>query len=55
MSTHVGHAHDRATAAARSRSVLALTLVLTFAFLLVDHYLTPTAFQPGGLIFQKVG
>jgi len=26
-----------------------------FAFLLVDHYLMPTAFQPGGLIFEKVG
>ena len=36
MSTHVGHAHDRATAAARSRSVLALTLVLTVAFMLVE-------------------
>ena len=29
MSTHAGHAHDRATAAARSRPVLALTLALT--------------------------
>jgi cobalt-zinc-cadmium efflux system protein len=36
MSTHAGHAHDRATAAAQSRSVLALTLVLTCAFLLVE-------------------
>src|SRR6185436_13139712 len=36
MSTHVGHAHDRATAAAQSRSLLALTLVLTCAFLLVE-------------------
>jgi len=36
MSTHVGHAHDRATAAARSRSVLALTLALTVAFMLVE-------------------
>jgi protoheme IX farnesyltransferase len=30
-------------------------LMALFAFLLVDHYLMPTAFQPGGLIFQKVG
>src|SRR3954454_3655304 len=29
-------------------------LMALFAFLLVDHYLTPPAFQPGGLIFQKV-
>jgi hypothetical protein len=26
-----------------------------FAFLLVDHYLAPQAFQPGGLRFEKVG
>jgi len=36
MSTHAAHAHDRATAAARSRSVLALTLGLTCAFLIVE-------------------
>jgi len=30
-------------------------LMALFAFLLVDHYLMPTAFQPGGLIFEKVG
>ena len=36
MSTHAGHAHDRATAAARSRPVLALTLTLTCAFMLVE-------------------
>jgi len=30
-------------------------LMALFAFLLVDHYLIPTAFQPGGLIFEKVG
>ena len=30
-------------------------LMALFAFLLVDHYLMPMAFQPGGLIFQKVG
>jgi protoheme IX farnesyltransferase len=30
-------------------------LMTLFAFLLVDHYLTPPAFQPGGLIFEKVG
>jgi protoheme IX farnesyltransferase len=30
-------------------------LMALFAFLLVDHYLTAPAFQPGGLIFQKVG
>src|SRR5512132_4637873 len=36
MSTHAGHAHDRATAAARSRPVLALTLTLTCAFLVVE-------------------
>jgi len=36
MSTHAGHSHDRATAAARSRLVLALTLALTCAFMLVE-------------------
>jgi cobalt-zinc-cadmium efflux system protein len=36
MSTHAGHAHERETAAAQSRSVLALTLVLTCAFMLVE-------------------
>jgi cobalt-zinc-cadmium efflux system protein len=36
MATHEGHAHDRATAAARSRPVLALTLALTGGFLLVE-------------------
>jgi cobalt-zinc-cadmium efflux system protein len=36
MSTHAGHAHDRATAAARSRPVLALTLALTCSFLVVE-------------------
>jgi len=30
-------------------------LMALFAFLLIDHYLNPPAFQPGGLIFQKVG
>ena len=30
-------------------------LMALFAFLLIDHYLMPPAFQPGGLIFQKVG
>src|SRR6185369_2650565 len=30
-------------------------LMALFAFLLVDHWLMPTAFPPGGLIFQKVG
>jgi protoheme IX farnesyltransferase len=30
-------------------------LMALFAFLLVDHYLMPSPFQPGGLIFQKVG
>ena len=30
-------------------------LMALFAFLLVDHYLMPQAFQPGGLIFEKVG
>ena len=30
-------------------------LMALFAFLLVDHYLMPPVFQPGGLIFQKVG
>jgi protoheme IX farnesyltransferase len=30
-------------------------LMALFAFLLVDHYLMPPAFQPGGLIFEKVG
>jgi len=30
-------------------------LMALFAFLLVDHYLMPTAFQPGGLTFKKVG
>ena len=36
MATPAGHAHDRATAAARSRPVLALTLALTCAFLIVE-------------------
>jgi len=36
MSTHAGHAHERETAAAQSRSVLALTLALTCAFMLVE-------------------
>jgi cobalt-zinc-cadmium efflux system protein len=36
MSTHAGHAHERETAAAQSRSLLALTLALTCAFLLVE-------------------
>src|SRR6266446_1857186 len=36
MSTPAGHAHDRATAAARSRPVLALTLALTCSFLVVE-------------------
>src|SRR4029453_10912493 len=36
MSTPAGHAPDRATAAARSRPVLALTLTLTCAFMLVE-------------------
>ena len=36
MATHAGHAHERATAAARSRPVLAATLVLTGAFMLVE-------------------
>jgi heme o synthase len=30
-------------------------LMALFAFLLVDHYLMPQAFQPGGLTFEKVG
>ena len=30
-------------------------LMALFAFLLVDHYLMPQAFQPGGLTFDKVG
>jgi len=30
-------------------------LMALFAFLLVDHYLTPVTFQPGGLTFIKVG
>jgi protoheme IX farnesyltransferase len=30
-------------------------LMSLFAFLLVDHYLMPPVFQPGGLIFEKVG
>src|SRR5690242_4336502 len=30
-------------------------LMALFAFLLVDHYLMPQAFQPGGLTFQKIG
>jgi cobalt-zinc-cadmium efflux system protein len=36
MATHGGHAHERATAAARSRPVLALTLALTATFMLVE-------------------
>jgi cobalt-zinc-cadmium efflux system protein len=36
MATHAGHAHERATAAARSRSMLALTLAVTSAFMLVE-------------------
>ncbi len=36
MATHAGHAHERATAAARSRAVLAATLALTGAFMLVE-------------------
>jgi cobalt-zinc-cadmium efflux system protein len=36
MATHAGHAPERATAAARSRPVLALTLALTSAFMLVE-------------------
>jgi cobalt-zinc-cadmium efflux system protein len=36
MATHDGHAHGRVTAATRSRPVLALTLALTCAFLLVE-------------------
>ena len=30
-------------------------LMALFAFLLIDHYLSPPAFEPGGLIMQKVG
>jgi protoheme IX farnesyltransferase len=30
-------------------------LMALFAFLLVDHYLAPQAFQPGGLRFEKIG
>src|SRR5262245_65630382 len=36
MATHAGHAHERATAAARSRPLLAVTLVLTCTFLVVE-------------------
>jgi cobalt-zinc-cadmium efflux system protein len=36
MGTHAGHAHARATAAARSRPALAATLGLTTAFMLVE-------------------
>jgi len=36
MAPHAGHAHERATAAARSRPVLATTLALTGAFMLVE-------------------
>jgi cobalt-zinc-cadmium efflux system protein len=36
MATHDGHAHARATAASRSRPVLALTLALTGSFLVVE-------------------
>jgi cobalt-zinc-cadmium efflux system protein len=36
MAPHDGHAHDRATAATRSRPVLALTLALTCGFLVVE-------------------
>jgi cobalt-zinc-cadmium efflux system protein len=36
MATHGGHAPERATAAARSRPVLAATLALTGAFMLVE-------------------
>jgi protoheme IX farnesyltransferase len=30
-------------------------LMALFAFLLVDHYLMPQTFQPGGLRFDRVG
>jgi protoheme IX farnesyltransferase len=30
-------------------------LMALFAFLLVDHYLMPQAFQPGSIRFDKVG
>ncbi|HJT98266.1 MAG TPA: heme o synthase, partial [Rhodanobacteraceae bacterium] len=30
-------------------------LMALFAFLLVDHYLTPPAFQPGGITFEHIG
>ena len=36
MATHAGHAHERVTAAARSRPLLALTLALTCTFLVVE-------------------
>jgi cobalt-zinc-cadmium efflux system protein len=36
MATHEGHAHARATAASRSRPLLALTLALTGSFLVVE-------------------
>jgi cobalt-zinc-cadmium efflux system protein len=36
MATHDGHAHARATAATRSRPVLAVTLALTCAFVVVE-------------------
>jgi cobalt-zinc-cadmium efflux system protein len=36
MVTHGGHAHERATAAGRSRARLALTLALTCVFMLVE-------------------
>lgn len=36
MATHEGHGHPRATAASRSRRVLALTLALTCGFLVIE-------------------
>jgi cobalt-zinc-cadmium efflux system protein len=36
MATHAGHSHERATAAARSRPALGLTLALTSGFLVVE-------------------
>jgi cobalt-zinc-cadmium efflux system protein len=46
MATHDGHAHARATAASRSRPVLALTLGLTCTFLVVE---LAAAFWTGSL------
>jgi cobalt-zinc-cadmium efflux system protein len=46
MATHAGHMHERATAAARSRPVLALTLSLTAVFLVVE---TIAGFWTGSL------